>query len=72
MLSTARDIATALTKSLFLILKELTQVHSAHMQTNVYSKTMMAMHTKRHCGCLDGKKFTPFLQREIYIDKNGT
>ena len=46
MLSTVRDIAIDITNSLFHILKKVTQVHSAHMQTNIYSKTMITMYTK--------------------------
>ena len=46
MLSTVRDIAIDITNSLFHILKKVTQGHSAHMQTNIYSKTMMTMYTK--------------------------
>ena len=41
MLSTVRDIAIDITNSLFYILKKVTPVHSAHMQTNIYNKTMM-------------------------------
>jgi len=69
MLSTVRDIAIDITNSLFYILKKVTPVHSAHMQTNIYNKTMMTMYTKGHCGCLDGGREKLFLQREIYIEK---